>query len=625
MRKYITILLLFALIFTGCTTPDIAQPTEPTSPTEPSAPTDPSVPTDPTEPPKPTEPPVPGGDLTEQQLFDALFDINSKVQLQLDMSGSELQKMQNDYEKYSKMGSKSPIYRMGDLHVTVITSENIQYDYTVPEVGVRMKGNTSRTDFYNSNDGIYNIIHLKLDFQETFDDEDYYGADAKVWDKDARDARKDRTFATLEKMDLRWNRCDDSTFLKEYFAFATYRENGVPSPHTNLCSFDWAGEHMGVFTINEPIDKIFIEKYLPEEAQGGDLYKCGWAGSNSASFTNTNSIGVEDEDKCAFYAFDLKTNKKTSQNEALINLIQKLGNGSVTKESFASLVDMDNFLPYSAVSYLVGNPDDMRNNYNNFYVYFRGDTGQAMIFPYDFDRCLGVTVHWNPTGNGVTKDNPFGTTTLADNHSQKNPLINYSIAAGGYYVREYGALVGSIAESKWFSYENFASLYRIAYNHYANDAKPGKAFNNSKNLNLTFDLDKTSSFSSNNNISFKEYLEAKKNTLNGYLKNIDQYANASSQQSTIWYIRADYTNWGNDAAHILKEENGILVYRLSANQQCKLKVYNDRTGAWYGTECIPEDCTVPFETDKHSNIVLQPGNYVLRFDPNTNVISLEAE
>jgi PBP1b-binding outer membrane lipoprotein LpoB len=77
MRKYIAILLLFALIFTGCTTPDIAQPTEPTSPTEPSAPTDPSVPTDPTEPPKPTEPPVPGGDLTEQQLFDALFDINS--------------------------------------------------------------------------------------------------------------------------------------------------------------------------------------------------------------------------------------------------------------------------------------------------------------------------------------------------------------------------------------------------------------------------------------------------------------------------------------------------------------------------------------------------------------------
>jgi len=620
MKRLIAILLLCSLIFCGCiVAPDNPEPTVPTGPV---APTNPA---DPTEPSNPTEPPVPGGDLTEQQLFDALFDIRNKVQLQLDMSGNELQKMQDDYEKYSRMGSKSPIYRMGDLQVTVTTPENVQYSYTVPEVGVRMKGNTSRTDFYNSSDGIYNIIHLKLDFQETFDDEDYYGSDAKVWDEEARDARKDRTFATLEKMDLRWNRCDDSTFLKEYFAFATYRENGVPSPHTNLCSFDWAGEHMGVFTINEPIDKIFIEKYLPEEAQGGDLYKCGWAGSNSASFTSTNSIGIEDEDKGEFYAFDLKTNKKTSQNEALINLIQKLGSGAVTKESFAELVDIGNFLPYSAVSYLVGNPDDMRNNYNNFYVYFRGDTGQAMIFPYDFDRCLGVTVHWNPTGNGVTKDNPFGTTTLADNNSQRNPLINYSVAAGGYYVREYGALIETIAESNWFSYDNFASLYRIAYANYAGDTKPGKDFNNSKHLHLSFDLEKTSDFSSNDNISIREYLEAKKNTLSTYLQNIDQYVNSSAQPSTVWYIRADFTNWGNSNEHILKEENGLLVYRLNTTQQCKLKVYNDRTGAWYGSEYIQEGCEVSYETDKHTNIVLQPGQYVLRFDLNTNVISLELE
>ena len=34
-------------------------------------------------------------------------------------------------------------------------------------------------------------------------------------------------------------------------------------------------------------------------------------------------------------------------------------------KGYASVVDIDNFLAYAAVSYIVGNPDDLRNNYNN--------------------------------------------------------------------------------------------------------------------------------------------------------------------------------------------------------------------------------------------------------------------
>ncbi len=602
MKKYFLILLCSLLLLTGCVNiPDTTTPTDPDIP-----PTDPQA------------------ELSEQALFDMLFDIQNKVQLRLDMSDTELQKMQNDYEKYDKNGSKSPIYRMADLHISITTPDGSCYGFTVPEVGVRMKGNTSRTDFYNTNDGIYNIIHLKLDFQETFDDADYYGEAAKQWDAAEREQRKDRTFATLEKMDLRWNRCDDSTYLKEYFAYATYRENGVPAPHTNLCSFDWAGNHMGVFTINEPIDKVFLKKYLPEEALGGDLYKCGWA-ENGASFTDTDSIGIENEDEGKFYTYDLKTNKKTSEHSALIGLIETLNNGTVTKESFGSLVDMNNFLPYCAVSYLMGNPDDMRNNYNNFYVYFRADNGKAMIFPYDFDRCLGVTTHWNPTSDGVTSDNPFGTTTLANGSTQKSPMILYSVAAGGYYVRPYGELLAEIAESDWFSYENFASLYRIAYENYARDAAPGKAFRNAEHLDLSFDLEKTSDFSSNGNISIREYLEAKKNTLRSYLQNIDRYENAGLQTSPVWYIRADFTGWNMDGQHILTEENGLFVYSLTTNHSCSLKIYNNQTGKWYGTERIGDGCTVPFETDGHSNIILQPGVYRILIDPETYEIFLETE
>ena len=254
----------------GPSKPDPADPTDPAGPSDPSDPADPSDPSDPSDPAdpgdpsdpsdpgqSPSDPGTPPADgvyivgvhqlpYSEEELYQQFFDPNNKVELNLDMTNGELQKLQNDYEKYSSFGSKSPIYRMGTLTITVTVGSQTT-KYRINEVGVRMKGNTSRTDFYNSHDGIYKYIHLKLDFQETFDDKDYYGSSAKVWtNEEAREDRKDRTFAGLEQLEMRWNKCYDPTYLRESYAYSLYRSEGVIAPLTNLCSFDWAGNHMGV-------------------------------------------------------------------------------------------------------------------------------------------------------------------------------------------------------------------------------------------------------------------------------------------------------------------------------------------------------------------------------------------
>lgn len=607
MKPVISILLCLTILCSlwGCSSND---PVESTTLAPTSASTSASTPTT-----NPT-------DAAQTETFDALFDIRNTVTVRLDMDATELDKMQKDYYKYLK----SPIYRKGNLIITITTPENETTVYEIPEVGVRMKGNTSRTEFYSEEEGIYNLIHLKISFQETFDDPEHYGSDAKEWTEEARKQRKNRTFATLEKIDLRWNRCDDSSYLKEYFAYETYREYGVPAPHVNLCSFDWAGIHMGVYTINEPVDKIFLEKNLPAEALGGDLYKIGWVGNNNGSFTPTDSIGIEDEESWTFYAYDLKTNKKTSTHQALRNLISAL-QGNISREDFAQLVDLDTFLPYCAVSYLLGNPDDLRNNYNNCYIYFRADTGKIMVIPYDFDRCLGVTAHWNPTENGVTGDNPFSLRLNADNSEQRSPLMLYSVAAGGYYVREYAALLERIASGTWFTCENFSALYQIAEKNYAGLTTPGKAFRNTEGLYLSFDLERTSDFSSNGNISFREYWEAKLETLEFYLANVDKYAGVDPSTPAQWYIRCDATNWQNDIDFAMQEENGLVSILIKVADQIRLKVYNDQTGAWFGAECIEEGCTVPYESDGHTNIVLQQGVYRIIFDPATEIITLEKE
>lgn len=610
MNKRIVILLLCLCLFWGCTPQN--HPNSTPSPTVNS----------------------PILETEDGKLYTQLFDIHNKVTIQLHMSEDQLRKMQEDYNHYDAQGSKSPIYRMGDLTITIQTPDGNAITHQISQVGVRMKGNTSRTAFYSEEEGIYNIIHLKISFQETFDDEAYYGKDAIAWEKDAREERKGRTFATLEKLDLRWNRCDDSTYLKEYFAYETYRNYGVPAPRTNLCSFDWAGVHMGVFTLNEPVDQAFLEKRLPAEALGGDLYKCGWAGNHNASFTSATSIGIEDEDAKKFYAYDLKTNKKKSQHESLKGFIQGLNQGNVTKERFESLVDLNYFLPYAAVSYLLGNPDDLRNNYNNCYIYFRADNGKMLVIPYDYDRCLGITTHWNPTGTAVTDDNPF-TDELQSvdrwnqgaDRIQKSPLFQYSVQSGGYFVREYATILEQIIKGDWFTYENFADIYRTAESHYQALARPVKAFRNCDGLELSFDLDRTSDFSSHDNISIRDYLTAKIDTLSYYLDNLDQYisSNPSAPEEKVWYIRADFTGWQNDDRYLLEESNGLYTYRLKASGQVRLKIYNNKTDQWFGTECIQEECTVPYETDGHTNIILEKGEYRIIFDPVALTIMLEME
>lgn len=569
---------------------------------------------------------------SQEDLYGMLFDLESKITLRLDMEHTELAKMQEDYDRYEKMGSKSPIYRKGDLHIGITTPKGKTYNFLIEEVGVRMKGNTSRTDFYNGLTGIYNVIHLKLSFQETFDEDAYYGSEAKKWEANERKLRKNRTFATLEKLDLRWNRCDDGTYLKEYFAYETYHQYGVPAPRTNLASFQWAGNHMGVFTINEPVDSVLLTKHYPAAAAEGDLYKCGWAGNRNGNFLDTASIGMEDEDKGEFYAYDLKTNKKTSQNQALIAFIQEMNSGSMTKERFAELVDMDSFIPFCAVSYLLGNPDDMRNNYNNFYVYFRSDNGKAVFIPYDYDRCLGITAHWNPTGTGVTDDDPFTLHRQAIDRSeqgdaslQRNPVILYSIAEGGYYMEEYAAYLRRIVEEPWFTLDNFAALYEIAEANYAELTAPSKEFRNTRGLYLSFDMDRTSDFASNGNISMGEYLKAKRETMNRALSNMDQYVQNAPKIAPIWYLRADFTDWNCNNDYLLTLQDGLWSITVHVRWKSAMKIYNSVHDGWYGSECVAEDSPIKGSTDSHTNMVLQPGNYRITIDPMTNQITITEE
>lgn len=573
-----------------------------------------------TPPPAPTpEPETPAVQHPQAAQYYVLFDKDNHISIKLDIEDSELAKLQADFEHYSARGSKSPIYRMADLYIVITTPDGQKMEWTIPEVGVRMKGNTSRQDFYSDEEGMYNLIHFKVSFNETFDNPVYYDIDTKTWESKAKLEREARTFATLDKIDLRWNRNDDTTYIREGYAYDFYRSFDVLAPLSTLATLDIGDEHAGVFALYEPIDKAFLEKRLPTAALGGDLYKCGWS-SEGATFTKFYSIGIENEDNSEFYIYDLKTNKTTSTHESLRKLIETLNKKGLTKEQFCSVVDEESFLYYCATSYIIGNPDDLRNNYNNTYIYFRPDTGKMVLIPYDMDRGFGVNV-WNPYGDGMTTDSPYMAMNVGG--YQRNPLFIASVQEGGFLVEEFTAVLREVMASKMLTDEAFNAAYERAYTLYKGDTMPTKSYHNAAWYAFIFDNTRTCAPSDGANMSFHDYIEAKLATLSAILRGEEVNGPSINVETPELYLRADFTGWDMDAQYrLIDKGDGLYAVTVTKWQEFRFKIYNQIDGRWYGAEVMDPDCAVRFEEDGHTNVVLGAGSYLIYFDVKTNSISI---
>lgn len=412
----------------------------------------------------------------QSAIYDQLFNINNKVTIRFEISDEEMQKLQSDWKRYGK--DASTYRRIDKMTITIGNSSYDMYD-----VGIRLKGNTSRMEpLVGGNINQRNLVNFKISFKQTFDDKTLYGSDAQVWSNEAeRKARKNRTFAGLESLELKWNRNFDSTYTCNYWVNQMFRSVLGYAQNTTLGNLNFGNINYGVYTIYEPVDEVFIARYFPDQ-QGGDLYKCRWGTRSNGSWTGatyladtTSAIGIGQDNSSKQYTYDLKTNKKSSSYSPLKNLISTLNSNS-SAGTFESVVDKDRWVKFAACSYFAGNPDDMRNNYNNHYVYFLKN-GKAVFIPYDNDRCLGITSGWN-VQNGMVDVNPVSEYAQGAGSGQSNPLYLNSVTRkngnnwGNNFSSDYKAQLNAIANSKWLNYNEFKKAYETFRNNYQNVAVP---------------------------------------------------------------------------------------------------------------------------------------------------------
>ncbi len=446
------------------------------------------------------------------ELYNKIFDLQNRVTVSIDISDAEIEKLQQDFQKYSENDEnrKSEIYRKADVTFTVGDDS-----YTIEEVGIRLKGNQSLEPFYDE-DGTPNICNYKLSFDETFDKTDDYGDDIRQWTEAERSARKKRTFATLNEIDIKWNIVYDDSNIREIYAAQLFETADQLTQKIGLSQLIVNGNNYGLVKIYEPVDETFLEKRLPKSAQGGDLYKCMWSECDNegnrtghwrgANYDTDNSYGIQKNSEGIKFNFNLKTNKKTSDNSTLVNFLNVVNKPDITKEELEKVLDVDSYAKFMAAEYFAGDPDDIRNNYNNHYIYFRKDDGKAIFIVYDNDRTMGITYGLN---KNCAEYDPFASFAVGS-MEQQNPLIANTVTKDALpsltYVRDkYAAELETLSKSELLTSDaEFNKMYETVKANYEDIITPYIEFAN-QNKDFTFSLDGNENGSKKSNMSFEQF------------------------------------------------------------------------------------------------------------------------
>ena len=361
-------------------------------------------------------------DIDQDAFYEEFYRYTSDIVIDLKFSNKSVYNLAKYSSDYDKMNMYHPV----DVTINMNGKK-----YIFLEAGARMKGNTSRNNNFVNEDGTFNApIHFKISVNQTFDDEadnDYY---IRSYSSDEeRNVRKKRRIGAAKKFDIKYNKQKDYSFTKQIYAYNCFESIGIPVQKNNLIKVNVISDtdsYTELYELQECIDSEFIERRYSSESASGDLYKCCWTVTGPANMTLESMNHIGEEIGSYSPTYEIKTNEDTTDHSLLKNLITTLNNdksdAQTFKPVFDNIFDVDQLLKFEALSWVIGNPDDIRNNANNYYLYFESKTNKAILIPYDYDRCFGILHDWPIDLSNV----PYYTTkqNLGENRPwQPNPLF----------------------------------------------------------------------------------------------------------------------------------------------------------------------------------------------------------
>lgn len=267
--------------------------------------------------------------------------------------------------------------------------------FSVDEVGLRLKGNTSRRrpegwqgQQHKSNNTDWHHCH--------------FGINMHKWVND-----KEHDVHGVHKLHLKWFK-DDPAYVRELFCYNLFRDYGVwTASRSNYCRLwlhvegDSKETYLGVYEMIEPVDKNYLKQRDDENMFGthsGNLWKCKYVGGPADLNNPYNKDYYADDDNDGDHTYTLETNTMNFDNAKAQFIDFQLKLAGKSDDSFktwiAQVCDVDLLMRTLAVNVAVGMWDDYWNNHNNYYLYFTTEDlndYKVYLIPYDYDNTLGTT------------------------------------------------------------------------------------------------------------------------------------------------------------------------------------------------------------------------------------------
>jgi len=242
------------------------------------------------------------------------------------------------------------------LHPATVRFQNAWIDETVGEVGLRLRGNTSRNAAKKS---------FKLDFNGLV---------------------PGREFHDVDKLNLNGEH-NDPTIQRSKLCWDLFQRAGLHASRAAHAELRINGQLFGLYVSVEHVDDEFLRRHFADDS--GNLWKCLWPATLEWRGPDGDDYKQTEGDH---RVYDLKTNEEADDYSALVRLIRVLHQtpDAAIEDSLESCFDVADALEVFAIDVLVGGWDDYRYLGNNFYLYHEPAEDRVHFIPYDYDNTFGV-------------------------------------------------------------------------------------------------------------------------------------------------------------------------------------------------------------------------------------------